>query len=124
MATDYLSLYCEYLRKHLSIARPLTIVFDGSGGSAGMVLIKFFNGIKDVKTSFIHCTPDPLFSAHGPNPIEEGATRDIAKEILRIKADAGFVFDGDGDRVVVVDDKGRPLSAYETTLMLIPGEAG
>lgn len=61
---------------------------------------------------------DGTFPNHIANPLEEKNLVDIKKTILDKKLDAGIAFDGDGDRAVLIDEKGQPLSGTVMTAIL------
>jgi len=105
----YLELYVDFLKKHLNVKKPLRIVFDASNGVAGVVLKELFKGDKNIEAIFINSEPDGNFPGHGPNPLKEGALSQLQNEVKKQKADLGIVFDGDGDRVFFVDDKGSHI---------------
>ncbi|SHF18071.1 phosphomannomutase [Thermoanaerobacter uzonensis DSM 18761] len=55
----------------------------------------------------LYCESDPTFPNHFPDPVKEENLKDLIEEVKRLKADLGIAFDGDGDRIGVVDDKGN-----------------
>ncbi len=107
---DYKTLYADFLKKHLHAVRPLTVVFDASNGTAGMIIKKLVEG-SNINAIIIHDDIDPDFKAHGPNPLLEGATDDCAKAIKENNADIGVVYDADADRAFFLDDQGRMIPA-------------
>jgi len=61
---------------------------------------------------------DGTFPNHVPSPIEEKNRLDCINKVKVLVADFGMVFDGDGDRVFMIDEKGRTLSGTITTAMI------
>jgi len=61
---------------------------------------------------------DGNFPAHPSNALLEGVSDQISKEVKKQKADLGFIFDGDGDRIYMIDEKGNQISADMTLLLL------
>lgn len=110
---NYCNLYVNFLKKFLKLKRKLRVVFDCSNGTTGKVLKELFRdpSIRSGRPSvfFINEEPDGRFPAHGPNPMAEGALRDLRSAVLKHKADLGVIFDADGDRVFFVDDCGREI---------------
>jgi len=100
--------YSQYLSKFFDSQKKMRIVIDGSDGTAGPVLEKL-RFPKNIKPIFINIAPNGNFSSHGPDPTKRGATKKAAAMIFKHKADLGVVFDGDGDRAVFLDDKGRQV---------------
>ena len=68
---------------------------------------------------FINDKVDGDFPAHGPNPLVKNATKQLEKEVLKQKADLGVIFDGDGDRVFFLDNKGRWIDPNESAYILM-----
>ena len=89
----------------------LKVVVDASNGSAGGVFRALVHRL-GIKAWVINGTPDGLFPNHGPNPLEEESRAQIAQEVVRAGADLGALLDGDGDRVIFVDEAGRAIENY------------
>lgn len=109
---DLKIVYLDYLRRTVdlnSIQRAnLKIIFDSMHGTAGQYLTKLFPGAKIV---IIRSKRDPLFSNSTPEPIERNLIV-LKRTVLAEKAVAGIAFDGDGDRIGVIDDTGRYLPPH------------
>ena len=101
--------YGEFLSKELSLERPVKIVFDCSNGYVGEVLREALKNRKDVKAYYLNDSPNGDFPGHGPNPALPGALRILSREVLLRKADLGVAFDGDADRAIFIDNKGREI---------------
>ena len=87
-----------------------TIVADGGNGSAGAFMARLaekagFNMIP------LYLDPDGDFPNHHPNPMLEKNRRDAQNTLLENHADLAFIFDGDADRVMILDDSGEPLTS-------------
>jgi len=96
---------------------PLRVVVDTSNGVASEGILRVQDKLP-VEIIPLNFEIDGNFSAHGPNPLEEGASEQISKKIKETKADLGFIFDGDGDRVFLLDEKGELVRADITLLLL------
>lgn len=96
--------YLEYLNKMAKPERRLRIVIDAGNGTCGFTK-KFFSQFGDVTMLFGE--PDGRFPHHSPDPLKEENLEILKKEVLKQKADVGIGFDGDGDRVGFVDNRGR-----------------
>lgn len=86
--------------------RPFKVVIDTGNGMMGK-LIPMIASILPIDIVHINPELDGSFPNHPSNVLEEGATDQISKKILAEKADFGFIFDGDGDRAYLIDEKGR-----------------
>lgn len=115
---DYIKLYADFLKKYVDNKKKITVVFDFSNGMAGIIGPKVFNKFKSIKAHYLNEKPDGNFPAHGPNPIAPGALKQLSEKVIKTKSDLGVAFDADGDRAVFVDNKGRVLPAYISTLFL------
>jgi phosphomannomutase/phosphoglucomutase len=69
--------------------------------------------------SAIHDWRDPEFEGRSPDCAHAGHLHDLCETVYRERADLGIAFDGDGDRVALVDDAGMALTAEETTWVLL-----
>lgn len=107
----FAKIYGEYLTHIFShIISPAKKIYrvaiDASHGSAGVVLpyITFPDYIRPI---FINAIPDGHFPSHGPNPLSITSQEDVKHFIQSGQADIGFIIDGDGDRIVVINEDGE-----------------
>jgi len=96
--------YLNRVTKDFKIERKLKIVVDASGGSTALFLPKFFQKL-NVFYSPLFFEVDPQFKKHNPNPSLPESQKFVKEKIKEIGADFGIIFDADGDRMVVVDEK-------------------
>ncbi|MFA6112039.1 MAG: hypothetical protein WDA75_25045 [Candidatus Latescibacterota bacterium] len=100
------------------------IVDPGSGcwsGRAAPLLAAAFPGLK---VEAIHDLPDGLFRARNPDSARPEHLTALIAAVVEQGADLGIAFDGDGDRVSLVDEEGVVLSPEETAWILVQGLAG
>ncbi|MCD6550244.1 phosphomannomutase/phosphoglucomutase [bacterium] len=90
--------------------KPLKIVIDTANGVAGIVIKPVLEKFP-LKVYHLFSKLDGRFPNHLPNPLVEDNLRDIKKAIKKHKADLGVAFDGDGDRIVFLDEKARVVPA-------------
>lgn len=99
--------YIDMLRNNISLgSKKLKVVVDCDNGTASFIaprVLKEFN----IDVVELNCNSDPTFKNHEPDPFIEKNTFDLQKAVIDNKADIGFGFDGDGDRVGVVDENGK-----------------
>jgi phosphomannomutase/phosphoglucomutase len=102
--------YLNRVTSDISIKRPLKIVVDCGNGVAGHLAPKLFEalGCEVVK---LFCHIDGNFPNHHPDPSKLENLNDLIAEIKAEKADLGLAFDGDGDRLGVIDEKGNVIWA-------------
>ena len=110
--------YIKYLERKFSKQnfKGINVVVDFSNGS-GAVAEKIFKRLK-IKHKLICNKIDGKFPCHGPNPMVEGATEKLGREVRKEKADMGIIFDGDADRVFFVDEKGKFIQTDHSFALL------
>ena len=105
---EYLEFLLDYRGERIS---GLSIVVDASHGSAGPILVELFSRM-GIDATVINAEPDGTFPSHGPNPLEVKSREVICRAVKEKGADAGAILDGDGDRVLFVDEKGNAIQNY------------
>jgi len=100
--------YIDRLLKDYDGARPLKVVWDAGNGAAGAVLADLVAGLPG-QHDLLFADVDGRFPNHHPDPTVEKNLVDLKARVKEIGADLGIAFDGDGDRVGVVDGQGRVL---------------
>jgi phosphomannomutase len=101
--------YMAHLAAFKEGIEGIKVVIDCSDGMAGLYVKDVIAGIPaDIVT--MYDVPDGLFPHHAPNPLDEANLEDLKKLTLEKKADLGICFDGDGDRVMFIDEKGSFIS--------------
>ena len=104
----------EYAKHCLSFInteglRPLKIVVDAGNGMAGKMLPPIFEGLPFEYVP-MYFELDGSFPHHPPNPIEPENMEELQQRVIAEGADFGAAFDGDADRVFIVDEKGVTMS--------------
>jgi phosphomannomutase/phosphoglucomutase len=99
--------YSNFLISHVKINKPLKmkVVVDCGNGSPGKIYPKILKKI-GIEVYELYCEPDGNFPNHEPDPSKEDNLKDLRKKVLEIGADLGFAYDGDGDRVIVINKEG------------------
>lgn len=117
---EIISAYIKYVNSLFNFKRKLKVVVDaghGMGCIAAPDLFKQFgHEVYELYTNL-----DSNFPDHHPDPSEPHNLVDLQKKVLEVKADVGIAFDGDADRVGVVDEKGQVI-AGDQILMLYARE--
>lgn len=86
-------------------------VVDASNGAAGRVFTRLVEKL-GMEAVVINAEPDGRFPAHDPNPLKPESKRQVSGAVLERKADFGVVLDGDGDRILFVDERGNGIENY------------
>jgi len=109
--------YIDYVSKKIILKRSLKIIFDTGNGAVSYLPEKVFKKLGcEVKTIYGEFNGD--FPHHLPDPYQEENIKDLQKIVAKEKADLGFAYDGDGDRVVPIDNKGRTITGDSCLLLL------
>ena len=104
---DISGAYLEMLLSKIRLGpRKLKVVADSGNGTAGFQIRKFLEGL-GCETISLFDEPDGRFPNHHPDPQKRENRLHLMEAVKREKADAGLAFDGDADRLGVVDDQGR-----------------
>lgn len=96
---------------------PLHIVIDAGNGMAGAVLPTLLKKLP-FTVEELYFTPDGTFPNHQANPQDLETLKDLQSKIAQTNADLGIAFDGDGDRMAMVDERGRPVTGSEMMSLL------
>ena len=100
--------YIKYVTEHTTLARPPYVVIDCGNGTASLVAPQLLKAL-GCKLIELYCTPDGRFPNHHPDPTDPRNLVDLIAAVKENKAEAGLAYDGDSDRLGVVDDKGNIL---------------
>lgn len=114
---DMREAYVHALASLVQVARPITVAVDAGNGVMGLFAPELLRRLGcDVLE--IHCQPDSSFPNHIPNPEDPANMRDLQERVAASGADVGLAFDGDGDRLGVVDETGAIFDPGRTLMVL------
>jgi phosphomannomutase/phosphoglucomutase len=107
--------YFSFLSGKVKLHKKIKVVVDAGNGTSGIFAPELLRKIGcDVVE--LYCDSDGTFPNHLPDPEMEENIKDLREEVIKQKAELGLAFDGDGDRVGIVDETGHH---YEGDLLLI-----
>jgi len=116
---DLLDVYAEHVLSFVDVSaiRPLTVVADTANGMGGLVVPAVFDRLP---VRLVHLFPelDGTFPNHPADPIDPENQRDCKREVLERHADIGLGFDGDADRVCLVDERAEGVSGSDVTALV------
>lgn len=98
--------YKNYILSNITINRPLKIVIDSGNGAGSLIAHNLFKEL-GLNTIDLFDTPDGSFPNHHPDPTVEKNIQELIKTVKESGADFGVGYDGDADRIGVVDEKGN-----------------
>ncbi len=108
--------YYAFLRKNISIPKGLKVVVDAGNGTGGQVACPIMEELGQ-RVIPLFCDMDGHFPNHFPDPTVEKNLTQLKETVLRESADLGIGYDGDADRIGVIDDAGNVI--WGDYLMLI-----
>ncbi|NOY15129.1 MAG: phosphomannomutase/phosphoglucomutase [bacterium] len=116
-------IWTDWIKANLSIVdssniKPFKIVIDAGNGMAGHFIPKFNQYLPNLEIIPLFFDLDGSFPNHIPNPLLPEAIEAVKQKVRQEKADLGVIFDGDGDRMFIMDETGRLLSGTQTTALL------
>ncbi len=117
-SVDLAAVYINELTQRIRLGqRKLHVVVDCGNGSSGAVSQAFMQNYSNLSFTPLFFEPDGTFPNHEPDPTKAKNLQFLRERVLAEQADLGIAFDGDGDRLGVVDQFGNVL--YGDTLMAI-----
>ncbi len=119
---DILDDFADHVRGFVDIStlRPLKVVADTANGMGGLVVPAVFEPLPfDLEIMYEEL--DGTFPNHPADPLQPENTEDLRKRVVEVGADIGLAFDGDADRVFLVDEQGHGLSGSVTTAIIAAG---
>ncbi len=106
--------YLAAITARVTLARRMRVVVDAGNGVAGMFAPELLRRLGCDVTE-LYCESDGTFPNHLPDPEMEENVRDLIAKVLEVRADTGIAYDGDADRMGVIDERGR---RHEADLIL------
>jgi phosphomannomutase/phosphoglucomutase len=107
--------YFDTIAGLVRLERPLKVVADAGNGIAGVYGPPLLRRI-GCEVVELHCESDGRFPNHLPDPEDPENVVDLQQKVVEVGADLGLAWDGDADRVGVIDERGR---RHEADLILV-----
>jgi len=120
---NLLEAFADHVVSFIDVAslRPLRVVADTANGMGGLVVPAVFERLPQITLEVMYGELDGTFPNHPADPLQPANQRDLQARVVAGGFDLGLAFDGDADRVFVVDEAGRGLSGSTTTALLAAG---
>jgi len=112
--------YINFVRERIRPKRRLGVVIDSGNGTAGEISARLFEKL-GCRVSKINWRPDGNFPNHFPDPTVDEFLTELIRRVKIERADFGIAYDGDADRLGIVDDKGNIIRG-DQILMLFARE--
>lgn len=114
--------YIDHVLRFVDVQslKPLRVAVDTANGMGGLVVPELFERLPfELFPMFLEL--DGTFPNHPADPIQPENLRDLQAALTRERCDIGLAFDGDADRVFLIDDKAEPVSGSTTTALVAKG---
>ncbi len=109
---DIFPQYIERYKKEFGQLKPIKVVLDCGNGAGGCIARRLYEAV-GLKPTILFEEPDGMFPNHHPDPTVIENLQDLIKEVRKQGAQVGIGFDGDADRIGVVDDQGNMIFGDE-----------
>lgn len=106
LSKDVTPSYLARVQDDVHLTQPLKVVVDGGDGIAGPVAVSLFRSL-GCEVIPLFCEPDGNFPNRVPDPSQPQNLEALVQKVLDERADLGLAFDGDGDRIALIDNDGR-----------------
>jgi phosphomannomutase / phosphoglucomutase len=116
---EILNNYIEMLFSKIKLNKKLKVIVD-SGNACGCLTIPQTLKKLGVEVEELYCDIDSSFPNHHPDPTVDSNLNDIISIIKKGKYDLGMAFDGDADRIVVIDEKGGIIRSDNLIALFLP----
>lgn len=117
---DITDTYTKRIIKDINIEKRLKIVVDPANATTSIIVHDIFDKL-NVDVVYINDESDGTFPNHHPDPSVKENMISLQEKVLEVKADVGFGYDGDGDRLGIVDEKGN-LVKTDTFMAIVWGD--
>ena len=114
-----IDIYNDMIRSKINIEKPMRVVIDCGNAAAAINAPEIFKSL-GIELKELYCEPDGTFPNHHPDPTVEKNLIDLIDLMKSGNYDVGLAFDGDADRVGVVDEKGHVIWADELMSIFLP----
>lgn len=111
-----------------SVIPEMRVAIDMGNGIEGVIIDEVMGRLPQVISDYLFKEPDGRFPNHEANPLKHETLQDLQKRVVESSAAMGFAYDGDADRIGLVDDKGEIVPGDLIIALLaeamLPGNAG
>jgi phosphomannomutase len=117
---NMLDAFADHVASFVSDIRPLRVVADTANGMGGLVVPYVLQRFP-IELTVLYPELDGTFPNHPADPLQAENLKDLQRAVIDQQADVGLAFDGDADRVFLVDDQAQPVSGALTTALVARG---
>lgn len=110
---SYYQQYQDYILNDIHLNTPFKIVIDGLHGSAGQIAVRLLQAL-NIDVIPLRCHANGKFPDHAPDPSVKQHLTTLKQRVIAEQADLGIALDGDGDRLVLINEHGQNIDADST----------
>ena len=114
-----LKIYNDMIVDKISIKKPMKVIIDCGNAAASINAPEIFKSL-NIQLKELYCNSDGTFPNHHPDPTVKENLKDLINEMKSGDYDVGLAFDGDADRIGVIDNKGEILWADHLMALFLP----
>ena len=112
--------YLAFMKKNIFMGpRKIKVVFDPGNGTTSVIIKQIVNLFNNIIPIYINDENDGNFPSHHPDPAVEENMEQLKETVKTNKADLGIAFDGDGDRIGIIDEKGNYIPTDKFMIIII-----
>ncbi|MCK4933899.1 phosphoglucosamine mutase [Candidatus Bathyarchaeota archaeon] len=112
LSVDKTDQYVEMITRKITLEKPWKVVLDLGNGATSQLAPRIFRQL-NCNTLVLNAQPDGYFPGRGAETNEE-SLKPLCSVVKEMEADLGIAYDGDGDRMIVIDEKGHVTSSDQT----------
>lgn len=113
---DAVAPYTDFILNNISLSQPMKVGIDAGNGTAGVIAVPIIERL-NCRVYDLYCDMDGTFPNHEADPTVIGNMKDLIRLVRDHQLDIGIGYDGDGDRIGIVDNQGRIV--YGDKLMIL-----
>ena len=107
---DISKLYIDMLDKHIKKGeKKLKVAIDCGNGTTSLYIKDIIKRFKNIEPIYLNAKSDGSFPVHNPDPNNDNNLKELKEIVVKEKCDFGTAYDGDGDRVGIVDELGNTI---------------
>ena len=113
---DVVDDYLKFVKDRIHLKKKIAVVIDSGNGTAGEISGKLFEEL-GCRVTKLNWRPDGNFPSHHPDPTVDEFLRELIRRVKIERADFGIAYDGDADRLGIVDDKGNIIRGDQILML-------
>jgi phosphomannomutase/phosphoglucomutase len=115
-SADMIIPYEEFVLNNIKLSKPLRVGIDAGNGTAGVVAVPIIRAL-GCEVFDIYCDMDGTFPNHEPDPTVVKNMQELSGLVRKNGLDVGIGYDGDGDRIGIIDEKGNIIWGDQLMIM-------